>query len=283
MNPKRIVALTFLISLFLMGLWLPASSSASAAPASQLQYSTPTPGADGRIVYIVQAGDNCFRIAALHGITVDQLRALNSKLDADCTVNIGQELLIGLAGAAAAAPTAGPSPTLEPPTVTPTPFAGTTEICVLLFDDQNGDSLRQESEPALAGGAVSVTEKNGKYSAALDTVINPDPEAYQGICFTDVPEGEYNTTVAIPDGYNPTMELSYSLKVNAGDRAFVDFGAQSQKTTVAEPANARSGTSVIVAIIGVLLLLGGAGLGWYAWRSARPESKLSGGGILRKK
>jgi LysM repeat protein len=282
MSPKRIILLTFLISLLLFGLWLPASISASAAPAAQVQYSTPTPGADGRIVYIVQAGDNCFRIAALHNITIEQLRSLNSKLDADCTVTIGQELLIGLAGAAAATPTAGPSPTLEPPTVTPTPFNGTTEICVLLFDDQNGDSLRQQSEPALAGGAVSVTERNGKYSAALDTVINPDPAAYQGICFTDVPEGEYNITVAIPDTYNPTMELSYSIKVNAGDRAFVDFGAQSQKTTVAEPTNPRSGTSVLVAILGALLLLGGAGLGWYAWRSAKPESKLSGGGALKK-
>jgi LysM repeat protein len=278
MNPKRLIILTFLIALLLLGLWLPAN----AAPAAQAQYSTPTPGADGRIIYIVQAGDNCFRIAALHGITVDQLRALNSKLDADCKVVVGQELLIGLAGPAAGTPTAGPSPTPEPPTITPTPFSGTTEICVLLFDDQNGDALRQETEPAIAGGAVSVTEKNGKYSAALDTVINPDPAAYPGICFTDVPEGDYNITVGIPDGYNPTMELSYSLQVNAGDRAFVDFGAQSRQTTVNQPDNASSGTSAVLGILGALLFLGGAGLAWYAWRFAKPESRF-GGGILKRK
>jgi hypothetical protein len=119
----------------------------------------------------------------------------------------------------------------------------------------------------------------------LDTVIPADPTVYQGVCFTDVPEGTYNVTVAIPDNYNPTMELSYSLKVNAGDRAFVDFGAQSQDVVVdpgAEDNNTGGGTSLFLVIFGVVLLLGGAGLGYYAWRSNRPDSKLAGGGILKK-
>jgi hypothetical protein len=43
-------------------------------------------------------------------------------------------------------------------------------------------------------------------------------------------------------------------------------------------------TSPIFGIIGGLLLLGGAGLGYFAWRSGKPESKLSGGsGMLKKK
>jgi hypothetical protein len=262
----------------LLGLWLPVS----AAPVSQIQYSTPTPGVDGRIIYIAQPGDNCIRVAALHGITVDNLRALNSKLDANCTIYEGQEYLIGLAGPAAATPTSGPSPTPAPPTVAPTPFSGTTEICVLLFNDLNGDSLRQETEPAVAGGAVSVTETNGAYSATLDTVIVSDPAAYQGICFTNVPEGDYNISMGIPSDYNPTRSLTYTLQVKAGDRAFVDFGVQSTQTSVTGDDTTQKGTSPILAIFGALLLLGGAGLGWYAWRSAKPESRLSGGGILKK-
>ncbi|MBN8581263.1 MAG: hypothetical protein J0L96_11385, partial [Anaerolineae bacterium] len=75
-------------------------------------------------------------------------------------------------------------------------------------------------------------------------------------------------------------------EVNAGDRAFVPFGAQSQDL-VADPGTVddggTSGTSTILGIFGVILLLGGAGLGYYAWRTSKPESKLSGGGILRKK
>ena len=282
MNPKRFFVLFLLISLFLFGLWLPAG----AAPSAQ-QYVTPTPGPDGRILYIVQPGDNCFRVAALHGISVDQLQQLNSKLDENCTLIEGQELLIGIV--AVATPTSQALATPGTPTVTPTLISGTTEICVLLFTDENGNAVREENEAAIAGGAVSVTENNGKYSASLETVIPADPEAYQGICFVDVPEGTYNISVGVPTNYNPTVELNYTLNVKAGDTAFVAFGAQS-KDVVVDPAAEEGndsgaggdGTSTILGAIGILLLLGGAGLGFYAWRSSKPESKLSGGGILRK-
>lgn len=277
MNPKRFFIILSLIGLLLFGLWLPVG----AAPNAQ-QYATPTPGTDGRILYVVQPGDNCFRVAALHGITVDQLRQLNSRLDENCTLTEGQELLIGVV--AAATPTVEVNLTPGTPTVTPTPLSGLTEVCVLLFNDVNGNAMREEAEAAVAGGAVSVTEINGKYSASLDTVLSADPAAYQGVCFTNIPEGTYNITVGIPDNFNPTMSLSYSLKVNAGDRAFVDFGAQS-KDVVVDPGAGGSGdggTSTVLVIFGVLLLLGGAGLGYYAWRSSKPESKLSGGGMLRK-
>ena len=270
---KRFVVLASLAALILFGLWLPAD----AAPSGQT-YSTPTAQPDGRIIYIVDPGDTCIRVTLLNGISMDQLRQLNSKINEGCTNIIeGQELIIGLVGPAGATDTPGPSPTPAPPTVTPTPFGGTTEICVLLFNDQNGDSLRQETEPAIEGGAVSVTEISGKYSAALDTIIVPDPEAYQGICFTDVPEGTFNISVAIPDQYNPTMDPAYNLEVRAGDRAFVDFGAQSTETTVTQPETPGSGdrnTSTGLGILGLVLLLGGAGLGWYAWRSGRPAHKL---------
>lgn len=278
MNVRRLFVLLALVALLFVGLSLPAG----AAPAGQLpQYLTPTPGPDGRILYIVREGDTCFLVAALHGMTVDQLRVLNPKLDAACTLVPGQELLVGIVNVGGT-PTAGPSPTPAPPTVTPTPFTGTTEICVLLFEDQNGDALREETEQPIAGGAVSVTEINGKYSAALDTVIPSDPTVYPGVCFSDVPEGEYTISVAIPDSYNPTMNLSYRLKVNAGDRAFVDFGAQSkEKTAVSDDGGDRSST--ILGVLGFGLLLGGAALGWYAWQMRKPATRLGAGPLLKKR
>jgi hypothetical protein len=54
-------------------------------------------------------------------------------------------------------------------------------MCVV-FNDANGNAMREETEPAVEGGAVSVTENNGKYSASQDTVIPADPE-YQGHLF----------------------------------------------------------------------------------------------------
>ncbi|MBI5950745.1 MAG: LysM peptidoglycan-binding domain-containing protein [Chloroflexi bacterium] len=283
MNPKRFFVLFTLISLLLFGLWLPANAASN----MQQVIPTATPGADGRILYVVQPGDSCFRVAAIHSITVDQLRQLNSKLDENCTLIEGQELLIGIVSTEGT-PTAGPSPTPAPPTASPTPFTGTTEICVLLFNDINGDALRQETEPAVAGGAVSVTENNGEYSAAQNTEIPADPETYQGICFINVPEGSYNITMGIPDNYNPTVSLNYSLEVKAGDRAEVSFGIQSKEVVADTTGGGQNPpepkTSPIFGIIGGLLLLGGAGLGYFAWRSGKPESKLSGGsGMLKKK
>lgn len=273
MNPKRFLIIFTISILLLLGLWLPAN----AAPNRPQQIPTPTPGADGRIIYIVKPGDSCFVVAALNSITIDQLRQLNSKLDENCTITEGQELLIGLVSLAGI-PTAGPSPIPAPATATATPFSGTTEICVLLFDDLNGNSLREETEPAVEGGAISVTENNGEYSAARDTVIPSDPDAYQGICFSSVPEGSYNITVGIPDNYNPTMELNYSLEVQAGDRAFVNFGAQSQDVVV-DPGSGDNQSPGVrspwLGILGVFFLLGGGALGYYAWRAGKPESKLT--------
>lgn len=278
MNPKRFLIILFFISMFMLAIWLPAN----AAPVGQVIV-TPTAGVDGRIIYIVQPGETCIRVAAINGISVDQLRQLNSRLDENCTLVVGQELLIGIISLAGT-PTAGPSPTALPPTASPTPFTGTTLICVLLYEDINGNTLRDSTEPAIADGAVSVTEINGEYSASLSTIASTDVE-YFGECFTDVPEGEYNITVGIPDLYNPTVNLNNTLKVNAGDQARLSFGAQS-KAIVANPGATDGGddnnSSPIFGILGVLLLLGGAGLGYYAWRSGRPENKLSGGGMLRK-
>jgi len=226
--------LLFVLVLFLVGAALPAGA-ASAAPHPQ-GFVTATPGADGRIIYIVQEGDNCSQVALLHGITVTQLRQFNTRLDENCTLAVNQPLVVGLS--ISNIPTAGPVATLPSPTPTLTPVSGTTEVCVLLFDDANGDALRQETEFGIDGGAVSLTNVNGSYSRTENTTsaIDPDTEEPVRACFLDVPQGDYNISMAVPDHYNPTMLVSYKLTVKAGDRASIDFGAQSKSVTVNEPA-----------------------------------------------
>jgi murein DD-endopeptidase MepM/ murein hydrolase activator NlpD len=284
MNPKRFLVV-FLLALPL--LFFAISLPAQASPVAQVEFPSPTAGPDGRILYIVQAGDSCFRIQALYGITVDQLRALNPQLDENCTLVVGDELMLGIGGPAALSPTPGPSPTLAPATVTPTPPPGTTEICVLLYDDVNGDALRQEAELGIAGGAVSVSNTAGTYSETKNTVAEVDPDTLEPVntCFVDVPQGEYNISVAVPDNYNPTVELTYTFAIKAGDRAFVPFGAQSKTETAEEttPENSSNGggTSPIFGILGGLLLLGGLGLGWYAFQQRKPANRLKGGGFSK--
>lgn len=274
---RVLVALLVATAVFALATSLPAR----AAPSEQ-QFATNTPLPDGRILYTVQAGDTCTRIQLLYNITLEQLRQLNQNINTDCTNIIpGQQLLVGTGGPAAAPTiTPGPSPTPAPPTVTPTPFSGTTEICVLLFEDINGNALRETGENVIPGGAISVTEVTGKYSKTLQTAAPADPTAYQGTCFTDVPEGKYNIGVAIPDSFSPTMSLTYTLDVKAGDTAYVDFGAQSRESSAAQPSGTPSsggGTSPFLGLVGGLLLLGGLGLGWYALRLRSPQGKFKAG------
>ena len=236
-------------------------------------------------MYIVVEGDSCSSVALNHGITVQQLRQFNTRLDEGCTLNIGQQLVVGLA-APITAPTIGIIPTPTVPVVTATPFDGTTEVCILLFDDVNGDALRQETEFGIDGGAVSLTNLNGSYSQTQNTTSAIDPDLGDPIrsCFSDVPAGKYNISMAIPDGYNPTMSLSYTFDVKAGDRASVDFGAQSKSLTIQDPAvtDEGGGRSSMLGIFGLLLLLGGIGLGYYAYRSNQPKSKLKGSPLTKR-
>lgn len=272
---------SIVLLLFFFSLFLPLHGASAAPPAQG--FITATPGPDGRILYTVVDGDNCGQVALLHGITVQQLRQFNPRLDPDCALSVGQQLVVGLVEAAA--PTVG-SVTAEPsPTVTPTPVSGTTEVCVLLFDDSNGDALRQETEFGIDGGAVSLTNINGSYSETLDTSSAIDPDTLEPVraCFIDVPSGDYNISMAVPDAYNPTMLVSYTLTVKAGDRASVDFGAQSKTVTVSESTDPAEGSrSSLLGIFGLLLLLGGAGLGYYAYRSGQPKNKLKGSPLAKK-
>jgi hypothetical protein len=81
------------------------------------------------------------------------------------------------------------------------------------------------------------------------------------------------------------MELANTFSIKAGDRAFVDFGAQSKEVTAnqPEPENGENGSTYpILGILGGLLLLGGLGLAWFAFRSRRPSSQMKGSRLLRR-
>ncbi|HUI88637.1 MAG TPA: SdrD B-like domain-containing protein [Anaerolineales bacterium] len=269
--------LIIIAGLFMAGILLILSLPAQAAPLAQgVTYATNTPNPNGNIYYIVQPNDTCLRIEYLYSVSDAQLRQLNPKLDTNCTLSVGQQLLLGIGASSNPTPTLGPSPTPLPPTITPTPFNGTTQICVSLFNDLNGDGIHETTEPLIPGGAISVTEKSGKYSKTLPTLAGTDP-----LCFTVLPEGDYNISAAIPDNYNPTMALNTTLQVQAGDSAYIDFGAQSKDTTIAQPENTNN-TSPILGILGGILLLAGLGLGGYALRLRRPASKLKESGLLKK-
>jgi hypothetical protein len=250
--------LFLLTTLILFGLLAVLAVPAAATPQEpQSFYQTPTPGADGRIIYIVKPGDTCLSISLLSGVNLNDLRQLNN-LNEECLLTEGKQLLLGIVTEPTATP--GPSPTPTAPLPTPTPFNGNGEICVFLFEDLNGNAMAEEAELSIAGGAVSVTDREGEVSLTGQTTAQLEP-----LCFSDLAEGEYNISIAPPEGYNPTTGMNYPLTLRAGDRSILDFGAQ--LSSEAQPlAPSEGGRSPVLAIVGALMLLAGIGLAVYFWR-----------------
>lgn len=256
--------------LLLLSVMLTAQAS---GPSQNQQYATPTPGPDGKIIYIVKPGDTCTLISVLNNLPIDQLKALNH-LDDTCLLTPGDHLLIGngVSSSSNATALAGATATATLSAATPTPVPGSINVCVLLYNDLNGDSKHEDAETAIEGGVVSIAGTSGQYSQTGTTQAGTDP-----ICFTKVPLGTYNISVAAPAGYNPTSSLNYTLDINqgdvkvgtiqAGDIVHVAFGAQksSQPVATGQDPNAGNNNSVL-GIVGGFLLLAGAGLAFYAWR-----------------
>jgi hypothetical protein len=247
---------------------LPLASPVLAAPNPQLtNFPTPTPGSDGRIIYIVQEGDTLWRIAAVAGINVADLRDLNN-LSADDIVYPNQQLFLGLGGPAAAQATSGPAITEVSAEPTSTPVPGLGVLCVLLFEDLNGDSMRQEEEISLAGGAINISNRDGSISITENTPAHdPDSITDDYFCTEGLLEGDYNVSVAIPEGYNPTTSLNSPIELLAGDITYLTFGAQAGSVVINENTSdtESTGSSPLLGIIGMILLLGGIGLGVYSY------------------
>ena len=227
----------------------------SASPAPQVLYPTPTAGSDGRILYTVQQGDTCLSIYLKTQITVEQLRTLNN-LDTNCTVLQGQKLLLGVV--AATTPTVGVTTTPTSALPKSTPYNGNGNVCVYLFNDVNGNTLVDSNDMAIAGGAVSLSNRSGAVSKTGKTDASGNP-----LCFNNLPEGDYNISMAPPEGYNSTTTMNYPLKLKAGDSDTVDFGAQDSLKTTGTSTDPGSNRSPLLAILGAALVLAGAGLGIY--------------------
>lgn len=248
----------FCIALVSMLVLLPVTAS---SPLPQINLSTPTPGADGRIIYIVKENDTCTSISLLMGISEQDLRSLNnlqSNADGDdCSfLWVGQELIIREKPQETPTPT--PQITAEP---TATPFKGNGTICVYLFNDENGNALAEETELPIAGGAVSLTDRLSMINETGTTSDTGD-----SLCFPDIPEGDYNISVAIPEGYNPTTVMNFALTLKAGQVSTVDFGAQTGSGM--QPVFGEESASPLLLVVGIVFVALGVGLWFYVRRIA---------------
>ena len=265
LTKRRIARVTESIGLLalclaLVAVFAPVGPAQAQTPQPPIPIGTPTPDAEGHIYYVVAAGDNCTRIALLNNIPLDQLMSLNKLTAEECTaLAVGQKLLLATVTVPTAANTPAISPTPSGPAVTPPAGYGT--ICVYLFDDANGNAVADAGEGPVGGAAISLTDIQGAVALNGQTTADGQPT-----CFDNLPEGQYNVTLGLPQGYNPTTQVNYGLSLKAGDRALVDFGAQRSSEASTTGQSSPRGISPVMAILGGVLLVAGVGLGVYAGR-----------------
>jgi hypothetical protein len=243
-----------------------AGDGSSGVPVAQFTpFPTPTPLPDGRIVYVAIEGDSAWRIAAIFGLDLNELRNLNKWGD-NPSIQQGAEIILGFASAAEPTPMVeGPTPTPAPILPTPSAEPGWGELCILLYNDLNGDSMRQETENSLPRGAISIRNRVGTFSVTADTVSGSEFQ-----CFKNIPEGNYFISVAVPDGYSSTTVIDYVLDVGPGEKVYIPFGAQANSETEIEmPTPQGSGKSPLMAVVGGGMLVIALGLALYAGRLIR--------------
>jgi LysM repeat protein len=245
-------------------------------PPAATAFRTPTPGPDGTIIYVVQPNDTLWRISGITGVSVDQLRALNG-LSSDI-LSIGQRLIIAQGAtqpAATQTPTAAATQAAATATVADTATAqgaagtqvvqttatvtNTGTVCALLWNDKNGDGVRDSTEGLLPGGQIAVVEiATGKPVQAYTTDGVSEPH-----CFNNLPAGQYTISLAAPAGYNATTVTSTPLDVAAGSTSDLEFGAQPSAAIANQPAARASNSALLTALLfagGVVFLLLAAGV-----------------------
>ena len=255
--------------LVVLAIGRPAFAGSLAAPEAQGgTFVTPTPGPDGKIIYIIQEGDSLWVIAANAGISVEQLRALNG-LAIDEIIVPGKQLLLGYAGPAQPTAAEGQAPTATPIPPTPTPVFGTAEICALLFVDDNGNAMLDSGEPPLGGGQVSIANVSGQLAAEFTTTVEYTEDGLPlSHCVPDLQTGDYNVSAAVPPDYNPTTAMSVPVRIDAGDTRYVEFAAQPSAALVNDGGGSRQ-RSTALGILGLVLLAAAGGLAFYASRLGR--------------
>lgn len=274
-KPIRLLVLFVLPALaLLLGFVLPAQAVSYPAPLAQMtDFPTPTPGPDGRIVYIVQQGDSLWRIAAIAGISVQELAVLNG-IETDTVLSPGTRLELGMADPPQA--TEGAVEEGEPTPIgieaTATPISGTGEICVLLFDDIDGNGRLDDGEAPIEGGQISVTSLTGTVVGEHTTVIDPLDEDLVGYCFTEVENGEYNVSAALPEDYNATTVRSLPVRLAPGEIAYLQFGAQSSTALIRLSEGSGAG-STLLGVLGIIFLLLAGILGYFAYRTSRRKPR----------
>ena len=98
-----------------------------------------------------------------------------------------------------------------------------------VFDDQNGNGIKDVDEGGIEGITVTLVDENGNIIA---TVITDENGNYS---FTNVPEGNYTVVISEgPEGTKATTSTSQTITVTDGSTINVEFGFETLKGTIGD-------------------------------------------------
>jgi len=160
------------------------------------------------------------------------------------------------------AATSVPAVTATPQGPPPSPTPSVGQICVLAFNDRDGDTQQGPDENLLPGVVFALSDTSGpKDSYTSDGVSEP-------YCFTNLPPGSYQLAIKSPTSYTGTTQKSMVIALNGGMKTEVAFGA---KRGGAAPTPTRTGGGggdsaaggllgsvgrVVLIVVAILVLIG---------------------------
>ena len=125
-------------------------------------------------------------------------------------------------------PTRSPTPTYTPwPTFTPTPVTGT--ICVLVFEDHNGNGVQDPTDGRLADALITVSDERG---IVTEYLTNGFDEPH---CFRGLPPGNYFVSEVNPGGCRSTTHDDWGVSVVDVAEVHVAFGDYCPKEATPTP------------------------------------------------
>lgn len=158
------------------------------------------------------------------------------------TVAQAAEATIAPAEPPAEQPAQPPSPTAILPTAPVVvaqagsidPSVVTAQVCVTLFNDANQNRIQEPGEELLAGGKIDL-QQSGAAVATYQTDGVGEPH-----CFDSLAAGDYVAVGAPPSGYGLTTPDQLRVRLNAGARIDLTFGA-AEGVQPAQPLPADAG------------------------------------------
>ncbi len=223
--------------------------SAVVAPVISASGPTATPNAEGVIYAEVRAGDSFWNIAARHGLTIDEIYALNDA-GPNTTISVGDLLVVGSGvpggeeeQVVEVAEEPVVEPTVEPtaaPTATPEPTGGT--VCLKAFLDPNQNGQHDAGEGLKA--AVAFTISNSE-TVVTNYVTDGFSEPY---CIQGLESGNYQITRSVGPNENLTTAGDWTVSIADDTETIFAFGSYMDETAGgAGDTNAEVADAVLAA------------------------------------